>query len=502
MLALAATCTGGCSHEHARAPDDWSEGRDTASHGAASMTGNAELASVRDAAPTDRGSPPPADDADDPTADAGTPLEPMAAMPAMPQDAPPDNTRDGVSMPGTTPADGANAPADAGNANPPGTRAQGDDDNVEFGPTADDCGRLVPWTLPDETLGVQVLRGGDGFVVLKQAGKYSGEVWVLDAQGSGARRIGSDSPLSELSAPPEGTSQLLRAAARGDTVAATVMVDPLDTPRADYLLFTSDRPVQRVASAPPAPENHVSLTPAVHSDGTVLLALQHHWVVARTGAMMASPRGSLSALTAGSNTTRVALEPLPELWTSYGDLWMTASGGAQLLTYGWSGGSVMRFVNASKPTVLSLGPDLLERSDHLMLSQIGAWTPDESATLVAVASDESGRLAAAGMTGGDNDPHPWVQLVELPDRALWSSGQREGSGVGRAVALAPNGDVVVAGNDSTVGTLWLQRYDETGAARWPGGIQIADEHTVQGVSVQSNGTVLVAAYPSAYIYCE
>jgi hypothetical protein len=139
------------------------------------------------------------------------------------------------------------------------------------------------------------------------------------------------------------------------------------------------------------------------------------------------------------------------------------------------------------------------------LRELGTWTAPSNVTVQALALDAGGNAVLAGSVQLGAESSAWLKIVELPAlREVWPS-VNVGPGHASAVSLAGNGDILVAGRGRTEQTLWLQRFDSSGAPRWAhrselttnGYFLITETTTVgnfqiTGVAEQSNGAILVS----------
>ena len=172
---------------------------------------------------------------------------------------------------------------------------------------------------------------------------------------------------------------------------------------------------------------------------------------------------------------------------------------------GWTFGDLFgpnRGADLSDGWIAKYGPDGVRRWGR----QFG--TPGADA-VSGIAVDGQGRIFAAGFTNGPfagpghGDGDGWLARLDPSGRFLWR--RQVGTGAEddiAAVALEPNGDVVVAG--STWGSLagpnrgrddaWIGRYDANGRLRWLRQIGSAYWDRADCLATDRAGNLLVAGY--------
>ncbi|WP_010476899.1 pentapeptide repeat-containing protein [Thermococcus zilligii] len=117
----------------------------------------------------------------------------------------------------------------------------------------------------------------------------------------------------------------------------------------------------------------------------------------------------------------------------------------------------------------------------------------------AVALAENGDIIVAGERGGD----AFVARLDREGNAKWfkTYGGLEWDEA-RAVAVAPNGDIIVAGYTYSFGAgsadVWVLRLDEDGNIKWQKTYGGSKEDGVRAVALTPNGDIIIAGYTKSF----
>ncbi|WP_232054710.1 PEGA domain-containing protein [Thermococcus sp. 2319x1] len=123
----------------------------------------------------------------------------------------------------------------------------------------------------------------------------------------------------------------------------------------------------------------------------------------------------------------------------------------------------------------------------------------------AVALAENGDIIVAGGTEsfGAGGYDVWVLRLDENGNVKWAK-TYGGSGDDRAfaVAVAPNGDIIVAGETKSFGAggydVWVLRLDENGNVRWQKTYGGSGDDGAYAVAVAPNGDIIVAGYTYSF----
>jgi hypothetical protein len=145
---------------------------------------------------------------------------------------------------------------------------------------------------------------------------------------------------------------------------------------------------------------------------------------------------------------------------------------------------------------------------------IDDYEPPSDVRILAIRSIEQGRLIIAGSLIQDEQTQVWFNMLTVDESGVfstvWPEARIEGHGGAYAIDSEPSGEFVLAGLDSATGSLWLQRYDDSGAPLWPERVEVSPEeaeteyfsmHT-PAVSIQSDGAIFLSSNGIAFVYCE
>ena len=92
----------------------------------------------------------------------------------------------------------------------------------------------------------------------------------------------------------------------------------------------------------------------------------------------------------------------------------------------------------------------------------------------------------------------WTRRLDPDGAEIWTDvyDHKSGEDTGRAVAIAPNGDIVVAGDlyvPIGLANLWLRRYDPDGMVLWSKDLDhMLGNDRARGVAIADDGTIAVA----------
>jgi len=128
---------------------------------------------------------------------------------------------------------------------------------------------------------------------------------------------------------------------------------------------------------------------------------------------------------------------------------------------------------------------------------------DERATAIAVAPN--GDIIVAGYTDsfGAGKDDVWVLRLDSEGKVKW---QRTYGGsdydMAYAVAIAENGDIIVAGTTRSFGVgrydFWILRLDPDGNIKWQKTYGGSDEDAAYAVAIAPNGDIIVAGYTESF----
>ncbi len=121
----------------------------------------------------------------------------------------------------------------------------------------------------------------------------------------------------------------------------------------------------------------------------------------------------------------------------------------------------------------------------------------------AVVVAPNGDVIVAGYTKsfGAGSYDVWVLRLDENGNVKWQKtyGGSEGDGA-TAVAIAPNGDIIVAGGTYSFGTgdVWVLRLDKNGNIKWQKTYGGSDWDEANAVAVAENGDIIVAGYTFSF----
>ncbi|MCA6212788.1 protein kinase [Thermococcus bergensis] len=126
----------------------------------------------------------------------------------------------------------------------------------------------------------------------------------------------------------------------------------------------------------------------------------------------------------------------------------------------------------------------------------------DQSTGVAIA--DNGEIIVAGYTEsfGAGWRNVWVLRLDADGNVKWQKtyGGRDGEGA-HAIAIADNGDIIVAGYTSSFGAgladVWVLRLDENGNVKWQKTYGGRDWDRAWSVALADNGDIIVAGYYGA-----
>ena len=123
----------------------------------------------------------------------------------------------------------------------------------------------------------------------------------------------------------------------------------------------------------------------------------------------------------------------------------------------------------------------------------------------AVAIAPNGNIIVAGWTlsFGAGDRDVWVLRLDENGNVKWQKTYGGSStDVANAVALAPNGDIIIAGNTWSFGAgdadVWILRLDENGNVKWQKTYGGKNGDVANAVALADNGDIIVAGWTGSF----
>lgn len=127
---------------------------------------------------------------------------------------------------------------------------------------------------------------------------------------------------------------------------------------------------------------------------------------------------------------------------------------------------------------------------------------------------EQGRIIVAGSRGLEEQTQVWYNILSVDESGVfsdaWPEARVDGTGEAWAIDTEHLGGFVLAGLDKTIGTPWIQRYDDSGAPLCPQKVGLSSDDSwfslfqmdMPAVSIQSDGSILLSYNTVAFVYCE
>jgi hypothetical protein len=363
------------------------------------------------------------------------------------------------------------------------------------GVVSDRCGQLRPWIPPSGMQSVTVLKGGDGFAgLLPDGGLVSpGSVYLYDAHASARLRVGRiashDGQLGvEKAVDAEGN--------------ATALVScSYKFPCGNYLLVAGRAPMvlnRWIGTLPPSGLALFDPYLTAGPDGAIVLS----GLIGTPTGLGSTPFAIESAETietvdrTGNVLTKMKVAALDY---DLRDIEFDRNQRGLVLLYqthtpnGDAGAK-------AQSLVVALDSNFVERA---------RWYAPAGVTVSAIEPDRRGRVIVAGTRRGFGADQVWLDALDVTTLTeAWSVPHLDGSGAALAVDVASTGAIVTMGQTSTMGTLWLQRFDANGIPTLPDRLT-ESASTLAGanwflpsIAEQSDGSVFISTGREGFVYCQ
>jgi len=145
----------------------------------------------------------------------------------------------------------------------------------------------------------------------------------------------------------------------------------------------------------------------------------------------------------------------------------------------------------------------LDENGNVKWQKAYGGSGDDTATAVAIA--ENGDIIVAGWTssfgaGGDDF---WILRLDENGNIKWQKAYGGGSDDrAMAVAIAGNGDIIVTGRTSSFGAgnydFWILRLDENGNIKWQKAYGGSGYEKAEAVAIAENGDIIVTGRTSSF----